>query len=138
MNIKIDILKGNVILSDLDDFDHLPMQNYLKIINEGIEILAVKIFHENKADFIKTRLVAGRCNLEFKNELVLGDKWILNVRLIEVNSRYLILDFNLKSKKQIKAKARITLVPFNLINRKSITFGMQEISFVRDFFLKDE
>ena len=134
MKNSIDILNGVVIKEDLDDYDHLAMPNYLKIINNGICTLSNSIFNENKSNKSKKRLVAARCNLEFKNELLIGNSWILNIHLREFDNKY--LNFNLKiiSNKQIKARAQMVVVAFDINSRKSVILNSQEIESLKDFF----
>ena len=70
MKNSINIIEGIVNKNDLDDYDHLAMPNYLKIINNGICTLSNNLFIRDKSNISVKRLVAARCNLEFKNELL--------------------------------------------------------------------
>lgn len=126
MKRSIEILKGKVNSDQLDEYDHLAMPNYLKIINNGIMILSNDIFKNTLSNKNK-RLVAARCNLEFKNELLLNNEWILNVKFIDFDIKYLTLDFKIRSKSQVKAKAIMVLVAFDLTSRKSVTLSSEEI-----------
>jgi len=137
MKNYIDILQGIVNVDDLDDYDHLAMPNYLKIINESTIVLSNKVFGEiNLNNNYSKRFVAARCNLEFKNELLLGKMWKLNARLIELKDKYINIDFRLRSEKQIKFKAIIVLVSFNLNSRKSEFLTAKEQYLLKDFFIK--
>ena len=135
MKNSIDILKGVVIKEDLDDYDHLAMPNYLKIINNGISILSNNIFNENTSNKSEKRLVAARCNLEFKNELLIGNSWILNIHLSEFDNKYLNFNFKIISNKQIKARAKMVVVAFDINSRKSVILNSQEIKFLKEFFI---
>ena len=46
MKRSIEILKGKVNSDQLDEYDHLAMPNYLKIINNGIMILSNDVSKE--------------------------------------------------------------------------------------------
>ena len=134
MKNSIEILKGVVNKKDLDDYDHLEMLNYLKIINSGICTFSNNIFNKNKSNPSTKRLVAARCDLEFKNELLIGNNWILYMSLKELNNKYLNFNFKIISNKQIKARAKMVLVVFDIYSRKSVTLNSQEIKFLKDYF----
>ena len=133
MNHSIHILEGIVSNDELDEYDHLAMPNYLKIINSGIMKLSNNLFTKDLCRNSK-RLVASRCNLEFKNELLLNNKWNLSMQFRNYDVKYLTLDFKIKSNAQIKAKAKLILVAFDLLSRKSVQLNSKEIGLIEKFF----
>jgi len=135
MKNSINITEGIVNKNDLDDYDHLAMPNYLKIINNGICTLSNNLFIRDKSNISVKRLVAARCNLEFKNELLIGNKWILNMSLKDFNNKYLNFDFKIISEKQIKARAKMVLVVFDINSRESVNLNSKEKKFLKDFFI---
>ena len=135
MKNSINIIEGIVNKNDLDDYDHLAMPNYLKIINNGICTLSNNLFIRDKSNISAKRLVAARCNLEFKNELLIGNKWILNMSLKDFNNKYLNFDFKIISERQIKAKAKMVLVVFDINSRESVNLNSKEKKYLKDFFI---
>ena len=133
MNQSINILEGIVNNDELDQYDHMAMPNYLKIINCGIMELSNHLFTKDLSKNSK-RLVASRCNLEFKNELLLHNKWNLIMQFRNYDIKYLTLDFKIKSNSQIKAKAKLILVAFDLLSRKSVKLNSKEIFLIEKFF----
>ena len=84
------VYKYVVMLSDIDQFQHMSFANYLKLMFLATDALILGVSNHDQL-LQKTRLNTYQTRMQFKNQTVFGD----NI-LIKVNSSDVMLDqFNL-------------------------------------------
>ena len=110
---------GQVKEVSIDEFDHMSMQEYIRIINEGIQQMSQACIENRSDKTSKARFVASRLSIEYKAELRMGDEWTLWFQEKNLDENIVEIAFRIRSKDRIHARGSVIALPFNVARRRT-------------------
>ncbi len=109
---------GSVPASWLDSNGHMNVTWYTSAFDEGCRSMVARLgLAEGLCTERRLSLVAGRMNLAFRRELLLGEAWELWSGVLSVGAGSLALTHRLVSAGSTRASCDVQLLAFDLVGR---------------------
>ena len=128
-----EVNRGQVKEVSLDEFDHMSMQEYVRIINEGIQRMSQACLENRSDKTSEARFVASRLSIEYKAELRLGDEWTVWFREKNIDESIVEIAFRIRSKDRVHARGRVIALPFNVAQRKTGRLTGPDVTHIRTY-----
>ena len=125
------IAEGRVIENWIDYNDHMNMAYYVQCFEESSDfILEYFDLGYNYAISRKKGVFVIKCEINYKKEIKLGEKFFISLERIVFQGKKLILNLNMiDDQKKIYADYEILNLNVDLKTKKSISFNKEELKY---------
>lgn len=105
-----------IAADEVDDFDHMAMDQYARLVNQGIQSISEQTYHGKEHS---VRFVAARLYIEYKKEVRHAELCDLYFSINEACTGFILLDFRFLVGSQVRARGRVTIMALDEVGRHS-------------------